>query len=836
MSDDKPEPLVCFHCLEAVPPYTTLSVTIDAHERPMCCVGCKSAAEFILARGLERFYQHRGDLSANKFFAEVAVPNKSDTRSDSATQWQFIDTPNGQKTYVHSEPNGTRSVRVEVSGIYCASCSWLIDRAIREIAHDLRVRVDTDAKCIYLETSDSDFLFADVLATIAGLGYAPKLCAISESPMASIRNRDERLLAIKRILVAGFGTMQVMTYAVASYVDAASMQTQYARFLALVSLLVATVVVFYSGSPFFRNAYNDLRHKRLGMDVPVALAIGGAYFPSVYTVLTGGSTHIYFDSAVMFVFFLSLGRFLEMRARHRLTGANDDVESLLPRVITVQRFHDNQVTSLEVEPQQIQVGDQMQLRAGDIAAFDASITGGSGEFDESLITGESRPVLHAAGDRVVAGSRVLSGTLMLEAVHGWTDSSIFKIQRLLQKADRPERLAHSYLESAGRYFVAVVLCLTALVGLIWSFYQPDRVFEVCLAMLVASCPCAFSLAAPVARSTAINTLKRVGVLISNNRALESIATVSHWCFDKTGTISAGKMRIQQIVSVGEQAEIQGLKIASSLESQSDHLLASAFQTVDQLFAVSGFSEETGQGVTGRIDGVRYYLGKRGWVCERTGIAITELDSAMGFPANHQQDSEVVLASSAQLIAIYLVRDEIRPSAANLVNHLISNGQQVTLISGDRESAVRSCAESLQINDYRANQLPEDKLDYISSQQQAGQTLAMVGDGVNDAPVLAAADFSVALASGSELSANNADVILLNGNLGRLIDIQTVATRTQQVTRQNLVWALGYNVLVLPLAALGFLTPWIAALGMSLSSLLVVLNASRIRRALAKRSR
>ena len=652
--------------------------------------------------------------------------------------------------------------------------------------------------------------------------------------------------------------MQVMTYATAGYFGGSAdfyatnsvlsgangsllsganglMNPELERFFLLVSMLVATVVVFYSGKPFFDNALTDLGNRHLGMDVPVALAIAGAYLPSVYVVLSHANAHVYFDSAVMFVFFLSLGRFIEMRARHTLSGSGLEVQDLLPEQIAVQRRQASQMITQSIKPTDVLLGDQSQLKAGTIVPFDAKITAGIGQFDESLVTGEAYAIKRAVGDLILAGSKLLGGVVIVESTGNWSASSIAKVQASIKSAERSTQDEQRRSRLISRYFILAVLLLTAVVGSVWFVLAPARVFDVCLAMLIASCPCAFALAAPIGRSAAIHSLRRVGVLLTSNAALDSIAAVTRWCFDKTGTLTRGRPSIETVTLLSSVSQDKCLQIIACIESRSEHVLSSAFSDIQTELRATDFNENIGQGVTALVDGELYLVGKLSWILALLpdALALSELK-------NDSSGAEVVLANASDVLAIIQLQDELRPSARALLSMLnagdlnIHNhssrptGVNVTLLSGDHQSSVEALSDQLGISDYTAGLLPADKLERIRRYQAQGEVVAMVGDGINDAPVLAAADVSIAIASGSELALNNADVVLLNGNLENLASLVVVARKAATITRQNLAWALAYNAIALPLAASGFLTPWIAALGMSVSSVFVVLNALRIR--------
>jgi len=834
---------VCYHCLEPVPKFCSITTDIDGVSQPMCCLGCKAAAEFIQQRSLTRFYEHRDRVNQRDFFGTL---NTQELTSLNTQEWQFLDDASNTRRdeYIQVDSKGTRSLSLLVHGLYCSSCAWLVERALHSISYDIRVHVEVDALRVNLQVIDPDVELADLLVTITRLGYRPELVPANAWFELEQSHTQERTGALRRLMVAGFCMMQVMTYAAGSYLADASSQAmlpEYERFFLLVSMLVATLAVFYSGRPFFKNAYNDLKNGHVGMDVPVALAIGGAYLPSVYEVLSHNVGDaigaVYFDSAVMFVFFLSIGRYVEMRARHHLADSNGEINRMLPDKITVQRVNRDQIEEHRIAPKLIELSDRITLNVGDVVPFDARVVNGEGSFDESLMTGESLAVEHEVGEQVYVGARLLRGDVTLSANKVWIESSLFKINQLVQNASADT--APTKLSKVGRNFVLWVIMLTVLVGAVWFYIAPDRVFHIVLAMLVASCPCAFSLAAPVGRTAAAHTLRRSGILLSNPEALNVASKVSHWLFDKTGTLTVGKPSVENITVLSDMSEQECLTMVADVEHHSDHSLANAFAGFaselgdDKL--VEEFVDEPGCGVRALYAGKPVFIGKRSWVLEQIANTVPNehadesLAQVSNLSSNHYGASEIAVAYGGVLVAVIHVRDSVRASSFSALRQLSAMGASVRVISGDKASAVAAVCDELSVSDYQADMLPADKLAVLRRLQRGGGVVAMVGDGVNDAPVLAGADLSVALATGSELSQYHADVVLLNGDLNQLTRLYRVAQTTEKVTRQNLNWALFYNGLALPFAALGFLTPWLAALGMSLSSLLVVLNALRIKR-------
>lgn len=803
----------CFHCGENLPEFARLNVIIDGKSSPVCCYGCKAAAEYIAAEGLTDFYSRREHTrKATAIAKPVQAPQ----------DWRFLDDENLSADYVQTSSDGGRRLSLAIPGIYCASCTRLIQQAIAKVSDQVIIKLSHQNKTAELELLDPNQQFARYLALIEQLGYDPSPIKTSAVVDDRYSQRQENRQAMMRIAVAALGMMQVMTYAVASYFgEAQGMDENLRRFLSLVSMLVATAVVCYAGKPFFDNAWSDLKSVRLGMDVPIALAIGGAYLPSVYLTLFDQPGHIYFDSAVMFVFFLSVGRYVETNARHKLDDGPQTMTHLLPKFLNVVRLEEGMEKSLYIEPAQLQLGDKVELLRDQMLPFDGVLLAGAVSVDESMVTGESMPRSKQLGERVVAGSVISEGSGRIEVQSLWHNSSVARIERLLEHAHTKGTVGDARFAGVTQYFVQFVLLLTFAVGFVWWWLDPSRVFQIILAMLVASCPCAFALAAPIGNTAASKVLRAKGILLSNFNALTLIDKVTHWCFDKTGTLTEGRPSISSIETYAELSKTECLQIAASLEQHNNHVLSRAFQISDSLVEVENLEQLPGRGLQGVVNGQAYFLGSQRWIdslLERTPTALED-----------NNDSIVELATDDALIARFCIQDKLRPSAAKALNKLRQGGITMTILSGDRIEAVEHAASQISIDSVQAECLPEQKLAYVQDLQEQGEVVAMIGDGVNDAPVLAQADVSVVMASGSELAHAQADIVLLNGQLQRLAEVREVALVTQSITAQNMRWAIAYNGLALPLAAFGYLSPWLAALGMSLSSALVVLNALRIAR-------
>jgi Cu2+-exporting ATPase len=789
----------CFHCALPIPANCDIRVDIGGKQRPVCCPGCKAVATLIRDAGLERYYDSRDR------------PEPGAVRpADDAGEWQVFDRDDMLAAFATRDGDAAEAT-IYVGGMYCAACSWLIDAALRKlpgitnadinpVTHRLRVAWDTSSTSL-----------GRILATLADFGYKPQPLAPDSTERPE---RAEQRASLKRLLVASLGMMQVMMFAVALYSgEFQGIDADMERFLRLVSFLVTTPVVFYSARPFFTGAIRGLRARRPGMDVPVSIAIGTAYVASVYATYTDGPA-VWYDSVTMFVFFLTVARYLEMRARHRSVDRSAALASLLPNTAT-------QLTGGQrrrVPVAQLAAGDIALVRAGEAFPADGSITAGHTSVDESMLTGESKPQEKVTGDAVVAGSVNLDGIVEMRVDVTGTDTTLGTIGRLSERARYARPAFVQLADRVASYIVVAILLLAAAVAVSWYLIDAERAFVVTLSVLVVTCPCALALATPTAFAAAGGRLSDLHLLVTNGNAIETLSRATHIVFDKTGTLTRGMPEVVQTDTHDPDFTGQDcLQIAAALEVASTHPIAHAFTQHESARAATGLEVHVGAGVEGVVDGRRWRLGKADFV---PGAAPAPTDESA---------TRVFLGTGGRVIATFTIADTLRPDSANTLKEIEKMGYSVSLVSGDGEAPVARAAAALGISDVCSGCGPDDKLQRINALQQQGEVVVMVGDGINDAPVLAGADVSIAPSHAASLAQSSADVLMLGDSLQPLVTLMQAARRTMRIVRQNLAWAIVYNVSAVPLAAAGFVPPWLAAIGMSTSSLVVVLNALRLSR-------
>lgn len=705
-------------------------------------------------------------------------------------------------------PGGVALSQFQISGIHCAACSGIIETALLKLPGVEAASVNPAAARLALRWRPALIAFADVLTALQAVGYraTPDVAA----PARELR-RQERRQALWRLFVAGFLMMQVMMLATPAYVAApGELTNDLDRLLRWGSWVLTLPVLAFAAGPFFSGAWRQLRAGRLGMDVPVTLGIAVTFVASTGALFDpngplGGE--VYFDSLTMFVALLLLARWFELGARHRAADALEAVAGALPTV--AERLNDDG-TSTRVPPEALRVGDRIRVAAGEAFAADGIVRSGDGWVNEALLTGESAPVAKAVGDAVVAGSINLDGSLVVAVQRVGEDTTAQGIVKLMRQAQSQRPMAGGLLDRVAAGFTAVVLLLALGAGLAWWWIEPSRAVAVAVAVLIVTCPCALTLAAPAAWLTASGALARRGLLLADLSALERLCGITTVVFDKTGTLSEERLQLRRHWAQGADAD-ELLGLARGLAALSRHPHARSL-AADEAGTWTDVHEFAGRGIEARDPTGRLWrLGAPAWVRERPDRA-----ARLAF-GNHD-------------CVLWLDLTEApRADAADALAALRLAGQRVRLLSGDQPQAVEHMAAALDIAHWQGGATPESKLAAVREWQADGERVLMVGDGINDAPVLAAADVRIAMGQGAMLARSAADALLVSNKLMALPHALALAQKARRVLRQNLAWAALYNLACVPLALSGLLPPLAAGIGMAASSLFVVLNAQRLNR-------
>lgn len=790
---------ICFHCGEPLPQTGSDFITINGRLEPMCCSGCKAVAQFIVDAGLDSYYSHRKEL-----------PGKiTDTSLLDVRDWQAFD----EVVTIQKSGQDMSEVLLDIEGMHCVSCAWLVQQKL-ESGNDVKVvSLDHQSGIALIRWNKSKLALSSILYTINALGYLPHLLEQDESgdleyDLGVRRSED----SLKRLVVAGLGMMQVMMFAVALYSgDEMNMQSVYRRFLVWVSMLVTFPVLFYSGMPFLRHAWHSIKMRRMHMDIPITIALLSAFSLSVVNsfLATG---EVYFDSVVMFVFFLSVSRYIQESITRRMISSRQAFSRMLPVLAEV----DINGRCVKKPATEIRTGDKISIPIGGIIPADGEILSGRTEIDAAWISGESMPLQFAQGDKVFAGMVNLSNPIQITVSKDARQSALSVLSRRLQRSEYISSEQKTFVTRYVTGFIAFTLLLALCAFAYWYFQNEWRYgFEIALAVLVVSCPCALAIAMPSSVASLTKSLHDCGIYIINPDKLLNLTRVSTVILDKTGTLTDP---LPELVAPSIQDNTDKyLDYACALSHFTQHPKARFLHASKSDTNVTGVEEKKGLGISGLINGQRYYLGQPGYVSdlEQTGVELLE--------------SYLCFGDGRSCLLKWAVEDVPRSGADSMLKLIQAQDCKTILCSGDQETRVSLIADEFNFDHYYARQSSEQKLEIIQALQQQGEVVLSIGDGVNDAEFLQQADLSVSFTSATDLAQANADILIANQDLSKIEVLMHSAENLKRIYRQNLAWAISYNVVMLPLAVLGYIQPWIAALGMSLSSLFVVANSLRLSR-------
>ncbi len=784
--------LSCFHCTELVPDNVHLSVRANNQDNAVCCEGCKAVAETILAGGFAQYYQFR--------------TTKSPTISTAAKLDEYLkyDEPAIQAEFITELSNTERKADIAIEGMHCAACAWLIEQRLLLIEGVSKVQVNSTTQRAQISWRTEQLSVSDLFKAINEIGYHAHPFKLSEQ---EVRFKQKNSQFLKRVAVAGLMTMQIMMLAFAMY--SGVIEPEFELFFRWVSLVLTLPIFCYSAYPIFSSGCRAVLNKTVNMDVPVSIAIMGTFIASLYATITQ-TGEVYFESVSMFTLLLLLGRYLEHNVKSAAASVTANLLKLIPLSATLKQ---EDGTYTETSARALIPGQVIRVLEGDALPADGCLINKTCYIDESMLTGESEPVQKREGDQVYAGSILASQTIEL------TVSAAGAATTLLQIASSDAQISSNssfvgVADKLAKYFVSAVLLIAAVTFFVWQFLLGGNGFWPMIAVLVATCPCALSLAMPTAMTAAATSLKRSGILVNSTQALETFSKLKTLAFDKTGTLTKGTLAIEHCVwfsptllnSKSKQDEL--LSIVAAIESHSAHPIASAFKPYISNKVVSDINITAGKGIEGYYNEQHLKIGNADYIQHL-------------IPSEHQAARIFITKGSELMGAIYL-SDPLREDSSSMLSALTCNK---ILLSGDKQDSVESVAKQLKLP-FEAGLSPEDKVQRLVKLQQTG-LVGMVGDGLNDVMVLAQADASVAVANASDLSKQKADIILMNGQLSSINTLFSHSIKLNLIIKQNLLWALSYNTLVLPLACMNILSPYVAVLGMSLSSLLVTINSTRL---------
>ena len=809
----------CFHCGLPIPDSARAPrLDVLGQSRGFCCPGCLAVCKAIVDSGVSDYYRYR---------TEKATSARHQIIPDFLQQVGLYDRPEIQNGFVTIE-QGWREATLLLENIRCPACLWLNERQLRGLDGVLDVHIDDVTQRARVRWDPDSIRLSDILRAIADIGYIAHPYDASRSEQLA---KQRRRRSTERLIFAGIMGMLVMHYSLATWFMGGPGPDGRLELWEVVgrwtSLMVTALILAYPGQEFFAGAWSDLKNRRLGMDVPVVLGLSGAYLGSLHATITGRG-EVYFESIAMFVFFLLLARRYELRGKLRAAHRLERLARISPR--TAHRL-DAAEQGTDVPVGELVPGDRIRLVPGETLAVDGTVLRGSSSFDESLLTGESVPVLRQLGDAVVAGSVNGDQPVVVTVTHGVQASAISEIRQLVERGLEQRPRIALLAERAAGWFVAALLVIAACTALIWWQVNPAVWLTSTIAVLIVTCPCALALATPVALAVSAGRFIDLGVLPLRMRALDALADSKLFVFDKTGTLTAGQPVLVSLVTTGTLDRNACLRHAAALSADSEHPLARSLKKLAPLpgISVEQLENMPGAGIRARIDAQEWRLG----IPDFAGhVAAGEGDVGHIVERARQQGQTVsVLSGPRGVEAVMAFEDPLRPQVENMLRGLGETGvDQLAILSGDATTAVARLGARLGIADCHGAMSPQQKLAWTRKRQSRGVTVAMFGDGINDAPTLAAADVSVSFTGATDLANTSSDFLVLGSDINVLVQARRLARRTRRNIRQNLAWAASYNLIAVPFAAAGLIPPWGAAIGMSLSSLLVVMNALRLQRA------
>ncbi len=802
---------VCFHCGLPISADADFHSQLDEEQRDFCCFGCQSVCIAIFQSGLQGYYQR---TPQGALLAPPPLPPKD---------IEMYDLDEVQQDFVNCQGD-IRDTHLLIEGIHCAACVWLIERGMMRTGGVQTANVNLAGKRLHIRWDNQRVKLSTLIATLAKIGYAgvPYDPDVAEGAV----KRTNRAMLF-RLFFAGFAMMNLALISIALYSGAD--QGKFRGFFQWMGCALATPTLLYSAYPFYKGAWSGLRNMRLTMDLPIAIGLAVTYLYSLYVTVQGGG-EVYFDTVTNLTFVILVGRYLEGMYRHQAVAATSRLMDLQPRVATLLKDGVEHITPIRG----IKVGDQVLVKPGYKVPVDGVIIDGHSAVDESMLSGESIPVSKSVGMSVSSGTLNVNGALLVEVRSTLQNTMLAKIIRLVEEAQSSKAPIQRIADLIVPWFVLATLLCASFTFWFWHGQSFELALMAATSVLIITCPCALGMATPMSIAVASGLGAKHGILIKNGLVLETLSKVTHFVFDKTGTLTEGKMSVANIYTVESSDRLAALETAAAVERYSEHSIALAIVQAAEHHAlhyrnlvVANFKVTPGRGIAATVQGKEVLLGNADWL-QQHGIACDEKLMQQAQVAEAQATSCVHYAYAGRHMATFALADQLRADAQQLVNELRAAGIAMTLLSGDRKAVAQAIAAQLGGMEVIAEVLPQDKDQVIQRLQQQGAVVAMVGDGINDAPALIRADVGIALGSGTDVSVESADIVLMHNELNKVRQATLLSRRTLRTIKQNIGLSFVYNSIMVPLAVMGHVTPLVAAITMPISSLLVIGNASRIR--------
>ena len=800
----------CYHCGEAIGSNCKIFRQIDGIDRPMCCEGCAIVADVIHQSGLAEFYSKR-----SSFPKPVDVSHRG-------TLPELFDDEIVQAQFVREQNDGVLKAQFAVNDMHCPACVWLIENQLNGLQGVKVADVNLSLLKLTVQWHRTDIRLSQIVAAVQSMGY--RVAPYSQSTVSRAINRQYHDL-LKRMGVAGAFGMQIMVIAVALYASAWNgTQLEFESLFHKTSLLLILPIMLYSAAPMFLGALRNLKMRTATMDVPIALGLSIAFIASAAATFTENG-EVYYDSIAMFVFFQLAARVFEHSAYRRMTQKVTALSAASPvyanRLQTI-----NDPDSAEIIPAvRLKVGDHVLIQPEETIPADGRIVHGSSDVDESILTGESAALQRGCEDHVIAGAKNLSSQLIVEVVRVGSETVLESILQSLEEGVAAKPSPVRLTDRIAGIFSACVVLLAAVVAVIWLLLGSEAWVTYTISVLIVACPCALALAVPTALTAAVNGMARLGIIFTRPDAVQALSDADTFLFDKTGTLTEGQASLRTVELTGDGSKKVILNIAGALARHSRHPIAQGLVRACEPNVPSSATSvqvEPGCGIRGEIDGKTYLLGSKAYLkSQNPDCKFKSFSEAPGLLT--------YMADDDSLVAVFRFDDSLRDGAKQLISNLKDKRVSVELVSGDRQEEVKRIASVTGITELNWDCSPQNKLHIIREYQKQGRCVAMFGDGINDAPTLAAADVSIAPTNALDVVKTTSDILLLTSQLRMLTVARETARATVRIMRDNAMWAVIYNVVGIVLAAAGYVPPLVAAIGMSFSSLLVVCNSLRIGR-------
>lgn len=791
----------CAHCMLPVRESGAITEEMDGRRVVFCCEGCRGVYHLLRDSGFGTFYERRRGWQPGP---------PAQTLLDTAAFSENV-----------TELDGEMELDLRISGIRCASCVWLVENFLKRKTGVTSARVNYGTHRAHIRWDPSRGVDLEkVLGAIQSIGYTPRPLSSSAYEADVRRQRRDLLL---RFGTAAFFSMQLMLYTVALYAGYfQGIEKDLKLIFQCIVWALTTPVVFYSGYPFMKNSLRSIKHGTLNMDTLVFLGSFSAYSYSVVAIFTGGE--VFFDTSAMIITLILLGRYIETGAKWK---AGETVSELMGLQPHEARLSDGSTVPVSG----VAAGDIISVIPGEKVPLDGLVLEGSSEVDESMLTGESKPPLKSAGSEIFAGTMNLNGRLLVRVSRVGRNTVLSQIIKVVEEAQERRAPIQALADRVVGWFVPAVVTVAAGAFTFWTVRSGDVSVSLmnAVSVLVIACPCALGLATPLAVLVSFSTASRKGILFKGGDTFEMASRTDLVVFDKTGTLTKGTPALTDVIEADGGSSL--LRYAASLEAGSEHPMARVITSAyeGELLPVQDFKAVPGKGVEGKIEGLPSLLGNREFIKER-GIEIPGPLSADYERLAAEGKTVVALAVGGRLRGLLAAVDTLRDEAASVVSGLRGKGIGSMMVTGDSTGVARHLAAKTGIGDVAAEVSPTGKADIVRGLKGKGHTVMMVGDGINDAPALVESHVGVAMGKATDIALESAEVVLMKDDLASVIDLLALARRSISIIRQNLLWAFSYNIIAIPLAVSGFLHPIFSALLMATSSLMVVGNSLRLRKA------